>query len=500
MKRRTLAMLAGLLLLTVGASPVLAAAPPNDGFAGATPIPSLPATLAVDLTDATLTDDPQYCGGGSASVWYAYTPSSVEFVTAQLGADPGAMQLAVDGPYGFIDCVYAGGTRTFTAEPGHTYYLQVATDGGPTTVTLSSSAPVANDRFDDATPIGDLSATVSPDLTRSTSVGDNNSCSSTGNGAWYAYTPDADVVVDITSDSVQSAVVTVTGATQADLISCAYSWNGTLRLTLEAGTAYHFLVAANYPSASGTAMSITVVPPPPPPPANDAKADAVVITGLPFDVTADLTSASSESDVVGYCLVDDRTVWYRYTPTIDQVLHLTVGGGSDQARAAFYFSPGADEDGIAGCTAQEGGGQVLARAGITYFIALGAPSWADPTVTLRVTATPAPTVKFAVNTNGGLEKVSGTAIITGKATCSSSGSAQLRLALRQRLGRTNIVSGFGSAAVPCTPAGAPWSIRVPGDGKPFGSGAVSVEFDGNFGSWPIIAVDGGTITVKLRGK
>src|SRR4029079_16741383 len=127
-----------------------------------------------------------------------------------------------------------------------------------------------------------------------------------------------------------------------DLISCAYSWSGTLRLTLAAGTAYHFLVAASYPSVSGTAMSITVVPPPPPPPANDAKADAVVITSLPFEVTADLTSASSESDVVGYCLVDDRTVWYRYTPTIDQVLHLTVGGGSDEARAAFFFSPGVD--------------------------------------------------------------------------------------------------------------------------------------------------------------
>ncbi len=498
MKRRTLAMLAGLLLLTIGASPVRAAAPPNDGFAGATPIPSLPATLAVDLTDATLTDDPQFCGG-SASVWYAYTPSSVEFVTAQLTA--GAIELAVDGPYGFIHCVYAGGTRTFTAEPGHTYYLQVSTDGAPTTVTLSSSAPVANDRFDDAAEIDDLSATFSTDLTRSTSVGDTNSCSSTGNGAWYAYTPDADVVVDITSDDVQSAVVTVTGATQNDLIACAYSWNGTLRLTLTAGTAYHFLVAANYPSASGTAASITVVPPPPPPPANDAKADAVVITTLPFDVSADLTSASSDRDSVQYCLGEDPSIWYRYTPSVTQVLHLAVGGGSGAARAALYYTADVgDDEGFAACNAQEGGGQAIVRAGTTYFIALGAPSGADPSVTLRVTATAAPTIKLGVSSSGTTELASGTAIIKGTAVCSSDGQASVRLSLRQRVGRTKIVTGYMSAYVACTTAGAPWSIRVQGDGMAFGSGAVSVAYEADSGTWPIIASDAGTTTVKLRGK
>jgi len=500
--RRIVAILASLLLLTIGAVPVRAAAPPNDGWAGATVVPSLPATLAVDLTDATLTDDPQYCGGGTASVWYAYAPSSVEFVTAQLAADPGsgAMQLAVDGPYGFIDCVFAGGSRTFVVEPGHTYYLQVSTDGSPTTVTLASHAPAANDRFEDATIIDALPASVSPDLTASTAIGDTGSCSNTGNGVWFAYTPDADVDVDITADPNQSAIVTVTGATQNDVMSCVVSWGGTVRMTLHGGTAYHFLVAANAPNPSGTSMSIVVVPPPPPPPANDAKDDAAVITTLPFDASADLTSATPDPESSEYCLQDDRTVWYLYTPALAQVLHLAVGGGSGAARAAFFYTPNGDENGFAGCTADQSGGQVLARAGTTYFIALGAPSWADPAVTLRVTASTAPTLKIAVNTSGTIEQVSGTAIIKGTATCSSNGVAGVRISLRQRVGRTRIVTGSGATNVSCSTAGASWSIRVPGDGMPFGSGAVSVAYNGDFGTWPITTFDQGTTTVKLRGK
>jgi hypothetical protein len=287
-----------LLLLTVSIAPVSAAPPSNDSWSTPTTIDGLPATIAVDLTDATVTDDPQYCGGGTASVWYTYTPPSDQILSISLAPEPslGAVHIGVDNAFSFVNCVFAGQSVTLVAEAGHTYYIQVSTDGSPTTIDLSAVAPIANDRFADAETIDSLPATVRPDLTRATALGDTSACSGTNPGAWYEFTPADDVVVDISADAEQSAMVTVTGATIDELIGCLYSWGGPLRTTLQGGTTYHLMVAATYPSAAGTEMSIAAVPPPPAPPPNDAKVDAIVIGGLPFETEIDLTSATPDPE------------------------------------------------------------------------------------------------------------------------------------------------------------------------------------------------------------
>lgn len=503
MAHRWLAIAGSLLLiLTMSVTPVSAAPPSNDGWATPTTIDSLPATISVDLTEATVTDDPQYCGGGTASVWYTYTPVADEFLSITLAPDPslGAVHIGVDNPFSFVNCIFAGQTVTVVAEAGHTYFLQVASDGSPTTIGLSAIAPIANDRFAAAEAIDSLPATVRPDLTRATTLGDTSACSGTNNGAWYEFTPADDVVVEITADADQSAIVTVTGTTMDELIGCLYSWGGSLQTTLQGGTTYHLMVAAVYPSGAGTAMSIDVAPPPPVPPSNDAKVDAIVIDELPFEVDIDMALATPEAESAFYCFQGDTpTVWYRYEPTVDEVLDADVSGGSGEARAVFFFNEGEGES-VGGCTADSSEGQILAHAGTVYYVALGAPSWVEQPVGLTITSTPAPTIEVTVNPDGTVEKVSGTAIISGTAVCSSTGEAAIGLSLRQRVGRLTLITGTSSSGFACGPTASPWTVRVPGDGKPFGVGSVAVQFWASFGDWPLTAEVSGTSTVKLRGR
>lgn len=48
--------------------------PPNDDFANATVIPSIPFTVTEDVTNATVAPDDPFCFGRSQTVWFAFTP------------------------------------------------------------------------------------------------------------------------------------------------------------------------------------------------------------------------------------------------------------------------------------------------------------------------------------------------------------------------------------------------------------------------------------------
>ena len=495
MLRRRSAIAAGLLLLAT-VVPVSAAAPTNDHADGASVIDALPASVPVDLTEATVDGDPAYCGSGGASVWYRYSPASDAFLTIALAADPwmGAVHLAPDVPEAFAGCVSASQATTFAVEAGRTYYLQVTTDGSPTTMDLAATPLIANDRFDGAIDIGSLPATVTADLTASTSNGDSSACASNSNGAWYRLSPADDVTVDIQADIDQSAIVTVTGATIGDQLACHYAWNGPLRVALDGGSTYHLQMAAHSPSPSGTTMAIDPLPPAP---GHDDRADALVISSLPYSDTVDLRSAHPD-DTDGYCFEPDSpVVWYRITPSEAVVLHVDVSPG---AQAAFFYD-GAEED-ATGCTSHGGdaAGLALVPAGEPVDIALAAAPWGSWPATLTLTSTPAPTYDIVVNPTGSVEKAGGTAVISGTARCSSAGDANSELSLRQTVGRKLLVRGYGYAQVDCAPTPVPWTIRVPGESAPFGTGSVSVSFNGSFGQWPMSAEDRGTTVVKLKGN
>jgi PKD domain-containing protein len=102
--------------------------PPNDDFAQAANIASLPYTQSVDTTAATLeAGEPSPCGSTGGTAWYSFTPSQSGSVTASGGA-PFSVQLAAYTGSSLnnmmsVACRY--GSVTMHVDAGTPYYFQV---------------------------------------------------------------------------------------------------------------------------------------------------------------------------------------------------------------------------------------------------------------------------------------------------------------------------------------------------------------------------------------
>ena len=126
------------------AASVAYAQPPNDEFASATVISSLPFSNSIDTSEATVADDPSICFPPSSfTVWYKFTPAqggAVEVDTAGSNYDTVVDVFkggAVDALQG-INCIddvsesNSSSKLQFTAAPNATYYIKVgACCGGP---------------------------------------------------------------------------------------------------------------------------------------------------------------------------------------------------------------------------------------------------------------------------------------------------------------------------------------------------------------------------------
>ena len=125
--------------LTIGVAPVLAAAPSNDTYAGATVISALPYDEILDTSDVTTDaidgEANADCGAPAtlASVWYEFTPTADgAFIVDVSGSDysagvivvsgsPGAFVLEDCGPYSTVLFGSAGVTYhilAFSDTPG----------------------------------------------------------------------------------------------------------------------------------------------------------------------------------------------------------------------------------------------------------------------------------------------------------------------------------------------------------------------------------------------
>ncbi len=165
--------LTGLLAAAMIALPETAAAepPPNDHFAAATVISSLPFSDSADLTEATgEPGDPQSCANLSQTVWYSITPSTDELVHAD-AFDLSVSKTEIDvyredgsGPGGLtvLDCGSYGSSLHIPLEAGETYYiaagnawgyggtLQLNVDVVPTPDDVAGAPPVASPYVDPA--------------------------------------------------------------------------------------------------------------------------------------------------------------------------------------------------------------------------------------------------------------------------------------------------------------------------------------------------------------
>lgn len=145
-----------LLALAVPA-PVLAALS-NDNFADATVIAGLPFSDTADIGSATTENgEPQFCSFAPRTIWYKFTPASDTALVADMSGSSFfdtnlRVYKAVGTGFGglnFVGCNSFGGSVTFRAQAGVTYYLQAGNvfGGGGTMRTNLQQAPVPTPSF-----------------------------------------------------------------------------------------------------------------------------------------------------------------------------------------------------------------------------------------------------------------------------------------------------------------------------------------------------------------
>jgi hypothetical protein len=121
--------------------------PPNDDFANAAVIGSLPYSDTTDNSAATSEAGEPSCGYGlsNGSVWYAYTPATSGAVTASITASffatVGVYEGSSLGSLTQIACTLGPPTLGLQLVAGTTYYFQVAGVGGTGPITFQVATP-----------------------------------------------------------------------------------------------------------------------------------------------------------------------------------------------------------------------------------------------------------------------------------------------------------------------------------------------------------------------
>jgi PKD repeat protein len=119
----------------------------NDNFADAELAPGIPFTATAVFDSATREpSEPAFCFFQARTVWYRFTPTETQAVTASVQASFSFDGLTVYqgtslNNLSFVRCTSSfGGTASFTAVAGQTYYFQVGSDQ-PGTATFSLQQP-----------------------------------------------------------------------------------------------------------------------------------------------------------------------------------------------------------------------------------------------------------------------------------------------------------------------------------------------------------------------
>jgi hypothetical protein len=268
------------------------AAPSNDEFDFATEITGLPFYNLVDISDATVSmNEPVLCNTSEKTVWYKFTAtedvklkvdlSSSSFYNTNLEVYQAGGPSIPDLSY--VGCALYGGSVTFTAWAGNTYYFQAgkyAYDPYPAPgeeylqvnveIVLPDPPPL-NDDFSDAEGVLSLpfngwaqieSATLEDGEPIPSCVDDYYYPRKT---VWYAYTPTENENLVASLDwswSGSHFLGVYTGSEPADLaeIGCRSYWEN-LPFQAQAGTTYYFQVGGIFDWSGNLSFWLSVLPP-----------------------------------------------------------------------------------------------------------------------------------------------------------------------------------------------------------------------------------------------
>lgn len=374
-------------LAALGIPAVFAVPPANDDFDSALVVGGLPFNDAQDTREATVADDDPspFCGGRTATVWYAFTPASDQRIEINTAGSSYPTSVAVysgaRGALGFWTC---GGTQVnFTAQAGNTYYFMIGSlsgggypgpgdsAGGDLVVSVSQVPAPANDDFDAALAIPALPFTDSNRDTRAATTAADDptpSCAPATREAtvWYTFTPAQAQGIEVNTfgTAYATSLSVYTGARGA-LAEVACGGAQTI-FAASAGQAYYIMVGSD--AGAGGALFLAAqgfdLPP------NDDFDSALVIPALPFNDARDTRGASvAGDDPVPTCGISRAaSVWYALTPAEALLIDISLAGSSYGAGVAVFTGARGALTEVA-C----GSGQVRfpASAGATYYLMVG---------------------------------------------------------------------------------------------------------------------------------
>lgn len=370
------------------ASPVLAAAPSNDTYAGRTIISAIPFADLLDTSEATTDADDVEINDGcapatDASVWYELTLTTDATVLVEVsGSDYSAGVLVATGSPGTFSTQACGpGAVPFEAVAGEPYAILVFDDqldgegiGGTLTISVDEAPPpptidIEIDPEGTYNPITDV-ATVSGTLTCSEPLFVEISVTVFQNIGRHVVIGGGFAEVECGPEGT-SGPVEISGFTStfnpgtvtvvADAVGCTFSCaeahaEGQVRLR----------PAPEQPA------------PPPPPPSNDEPGGAFTI-GLDAPAAQDTSGATMGATDPTECVTEpappaDDTVWYAFTAPADGFYEASTIG-SDYDTVLFVLAPdgstaACDDDVVPG-EDQDSLAIFEGTSGATYLIMVG---------------------------------------------------------------------------------------------------------------------------------
>jgi hypothetical protein len=213
------------------------------------------------------------------------------------------------------------------------------------------------------------------------------------------------------------------------------------------------------------------------PPANDLPGGATAISAVPTTLTQDTAEATVGADDVGCGMggLDQATVWYRITPSVDMDVIIDASASS-YGVGVNVFAGTATNDAIQTCF--EGPGFAGLLAGTTYFLMFADVDAAANGGQLRVSITLAPPaldITLAVASTAKVQQKPGLTVVTGTVTCDREAEfASLESTLTQKVGKY-VIRGSGFADTTCGPVPSAWTMEILGDNGRFNSGKATIE-------------------------
>ncbi|MGY4766959.1 hypothetical protein ACXC9Q_08575 [Kribbella sp. CWNU-51] len=246
------------------------------------------------------------------------------------------------------------------------------------------------------------------------------------------------------------------------------------------------------------------------PPGNDTYGGRTVVGAIPFTDSLDTTEATTDSDDLStaFCgtpapLPTDASVWYGITPTADEILRFDVSSSTYSTTAIVATgSPGNWSQVVCGSNQASW----RATAGTTYTVLVFDNQFDaggnGGTLNLTVDVLPPPpTIDITVNPVATFNSRTGTATVSGTATCTGEPFfTDVSTELTQRAGRFTVRGRNTISGILCDGTPQSWSMEILPDGGKFAGGkAASVTNALACGSFDC-GTDSEERTIVLRGR